>query len=60
MNIPAIRDLLELMQKKFGRDIRIEIWSDGSGRVYHAQTTRLDEYLLEFDGLGELAEELEG
>lgn len=58
MNIQATRDLIELICKKFGRGIRIEIYSDGSGYIYNRETTRIDEYLLEFDGLDELAKEL--
>lgn len=51
--------MIELVCKKFGEETRIELFSDGSGFIYQEYTTRLDKPSLQFDGLGELAEELE-
>lgn len=59
MNILAIRKLLELIHKKFGPDMKIEIYSDGSGLIFHNTATHIYDYIFEFDGLGELAQELD-
>lgn len=59
MNVVAIRELIELIGKKFGQETKIEIYSDGSGRIYHERTIKHSDYLFEFDGLGELASELQ-
>lgn len=58
MDIKAIRKLLDLVREKFGKETIIEIYSDGSGFIRHDQSTKIDDYLLDFTGLGELAEEL--
>jgi len=44
MSNPTLK-FLDLIHKKFGEDMIIEIYSDDSSRIYHKQTTRLDEYL---------------
>jgi hypothetical protein len=51
MDIIATRELINLVKKKFGDDAYLELFTDGSGRI-------LVQYcpVIEFDGLGELAE----
>jgi len=60
INVPAIREMLDLIEEKLGDDVCVTIFSDGSGFLLcdgHGSLPK-DTIITEFTGLGELAEEL--
>ena len=59
INTPAIRKMLDLIKERFGEDIYVKMFSDGSGLLLHDGHGYIprDTMILEFSCLGELAEE---
>jgi len=58
INIPAIRELIDTINKKYGPNAIITIYTDGSGRICYEEIPGKKLLLNEFDGLGELEEHL--
>ena len=55
MNIPAVRQTINAMSKKFGGKMHLELHDDGSGFI----RDYLGNIIADFDGLGELSELLD-
>lgn len=61
MNVPVIRELIDRIKEKFGENVYLELYNDGSGAIieYCQGANITNKQLAEFDGLGELSEILQ-